>query len=130
MPRPPYAILVTDDSPDFRSLLSLYLEELNADVVHARDGEEAVELCEARRFDLIIMDIIMPLMDGVDAIRDIRRMEVRKRWSKTPILAISGEDSVETGVDAMDAGATRMLVKPVRQDGLLSSVRELLGDRS
>lgn len=130
MPRPPYAILVTDDSPDFRNLLSLYLEGLNADVTHARDGEEAVELCETRRFDLIIMDIIMPLMDGVDAIRDIRRMEVRKRRSKTPILAISGEDSVETGVDAMDAGATRMLVKPMKQDGLLSTVRELLGDRS
>jgi len=130
MPRPPYSILVADDSPDFRNLLCLYLEGLDADVVHARDGEEAVELCEERRFDLIIMDIIMPLMDGVDAIRDIRRLEVNRGWKRTPILAISGEDSVETGVDAMDAGATRMLGKPVAREGLLATVRELLGDRA
>ena len=75
MPRARYSILVADDSPDFRNLLRLYLESLDADIVQARDGEEAVELCEERRFDLIVMDIIMPLMDGVDANRNLRKLE-------------------------------------------------------
>lgn len=130
MPRSPHTILVVDDSTDFRNLLSNYLQEMDVDIVHARDGEEAVELCETGRFDLIIMDIIMPLMDGVEAIREIRRQEVRLRQERTPILAISAEDSVETGVDSMDAGATRMLIKPVSRSGLLATARELVGKRS
>jgi len=123
-----YAILVVDDSRDFRNLLSNYLAQLPCDVVYAHDGEDAVALCESRRFDLIIMDIIMPLMDGVDAIRAIRRQEVRKRRPKTPILALSAESSIQTGVDSMDAGATRMLVKPVTCHGFLEIVRDMFGE--
>ncbi len=121
-----YSILVVDDSESFRDLVGTYLASLPCELTHARDGEDAVELCEDRRFDLIIMDIIMPLMDGVEAIRAIRKMEVRMGLSKTPTLALSGEDSVETGVDSMDAGATRMLLKPVSRQGLTDTVMELL----
>lgn len=122
----PYSIMIVDDSEEFRTLLCLQLDHLNCRFTHARDGEEAVELYEDKQFDLIIMDIIMPLMDGVDAIRAIRLIEAQTKKSPTPILALSAEDSVETGVDSMDAGATRMLIKPVTQQGLEETVRELL----
>lgn len=128
MDKKPCSILVVDDSEDYRNLLSLYLEELSCETIHAHDGEDAVELCETRRFDVIIMDIIMPLMDGVEAIRAIRKLEVSKGRDRTPILALSAEGSVETGVDSMDAGASRMLVKPVSREGLVGTIRELLRD--
>tara|TARA_B100000683_G_scaffold272604_1_gene316196 strand:- start:3139 stop:3639 length:501 start_codon:yes stop_codon:yes gene_type:complete len=121
------SILIVDDSEDFLNLLLTYLDDTGCTVAVARDGEDAVDLCERKRFDLIIMDIIMPLMDGVDAIRAIRRMEAQTRRSPTPILAISGEGSLQTGVDSMDAGATRMLVKPITGQDLQSTVMEMMG---
>lgn len=126
MPDSSCAILVVDDSEDFRSLLSHYLRGFSCRVRYARDGEEAVEMFHAGRFDLIIMDIIMPLMDGVDAIRAIRKIEKGRGPGHVPILALSGEDAVEVGVDSMGAGATRMLLKPVSRSGLIETVCELM----
>jgi CheY-like chemotaxis protein len=125
-----YSILIVDDSETDRALLYNYLDELNCNITHAVDGEDAVELCESTRFDLIMMDIIMPLMDGVDAIREIRKIEIRTGRTKTPILALSAEESVETGVDSMSAGATRMQTKPLTRQGFLNTVKELLENGS
>jgi len=121
------SILIVDDSEDFLNLLYTYLDGVGCTIAVARDGEDAVDLCEHKRFDLIIMDIIMPLMDGVEAIRAIRRMEAQTRRPPTPILAISGEGSLQTGVDSMDAGATRMLVKPITSQDIQSTVMEMMG---
>lgn len=120
------SILVVDDSEDFRSLVSNYLRELDCVLSYASDGEDALEMYEACRPDLVVMDIIMPLMDGVDAIRGIRELELAKGLEKVPILAVSAEDSVETVADSMDAGATRMLHKPFGRAPLVETVRELL----
>lgn len=121
------SLLIVDDSEDYLNLLYRYLDGLGCTITVARDGEDAVELCEHKQFDLIIMDIIMPLMDGVDAIRAIRRMEAQTRRHPIPILALSGEGSLQTGVDSMDAGATRMLVKPITRQELCATVREMMG---
>lgn len=128
MANSPDTVLIVDDSEDFRLLISNYLNMLECTLTFAHDGEDAVELFTSHRYDLIIMDIIMPLMDGVDAIRAIRREEAQKGLRPTPILAISGEGSVETGVDSMDAGATRMINKPITRQGLLNTVRDLLAN--
>lgn len=122
-----YSILLVDDSPNYRALLSLYLGDIQCEVTEAQDGEEAVELYARKRFDLVIMDIIMPLMDGVDAIRAIRRLERERGLPPVPILALSGEDSLENSVDSMGAGADRMLAKLVDHDGAVALVREMLG---
>ncbi|QJB55700.1 response regulator [Pseudodesulfovibrio sp. zrk46] len=122
-----YFILLVDDSPNYRALLSHYLGDLQCEITEARDGEEAVELFAEKNFDLIIMDIIMPLMDGVDAIRAIRKLEREQRRNPVPILALSGESSLENRVDSMGAGADRMLTKIVDEAGAVATVREMLG---
>lgn len=121
-----FSILVVDDSEDYRSLLCLFLRQLPCTIHEARDGEEAVEMFAETSFDLILMDVIMPLMDGVDAISEIRKIEDGSN-GHVPIVALSGEDSQETGEDCLKAGADRMLLKPVPKDVLLGTIKEMLG---
>ncbi|MGL1861193.1 MAG: response regulator [Pseudodesulfovibrio sp.] len=120
-------ILVVDDSDDYRKMVCHYLSEFPCRIVQARDGEEGVELFANGQFDLVIMDIIMPLMDGVEAISAIREMEAISGAAPVPILSLSVEGSVETAVDCINAGATRMIIKPVSKRGLADAVSELLG---
>lgn len=127
MSQSPFSVLVVDDSEDYRALLCLYLRKLQCTVAEARDGEEAVEMFAETRFDIIFMDVIMPLMDGVDAIAAIRGME-NGDGKPAAIVALSGEDSEETGQDCLEAGADRMLVKPVSSKVLFETVKEMLGD--
>jgi len=122
-----YSILLVDDSPGYRELLSHYLSDMPCAITLAEDGEEAVELFTDNKYDLVIMDIIMPLMDGVDAIRAIRKLEMARGTQPVPILALSGEDSLETSVDTMGAGANRMLGKLVDPKGAVTTVCEMLG---
>lgn len=122
----PYSLLIVDDSEDFRSLLKVYLKNIFCTVDEAGDGEDGVELFEQGQYDLVIMDIIMPLMDGVDAICAIREIETTQHRVRIPIIALSGEDSVETGVECLRAGADRMLLKPVSRKGLLEAVCTLM----
>ncbi|QGY39838.1 response regulator [Pseudodesulfovibrio cashew] len=122
----PHSVLVVDDDESFRRLLCRCAEGLGCRLTYACDGEDAVDLFESGRFDLIVMDIIMPLMDGVDAIRAIRKLEAKSGRGATPILALSAESDVETGVNAMDAGATRMLPKSVGFSGLTEAMRDML----
>lgn len=117
---------MVDDSEDYRALLKVYLKDLPCTVDEACDGEEAVELFDRGQYDLVIMDIIMPLMDGVEAIAAIRKIEGRRGDRKTPVLSLSAEGSVETGLDCLQAGADRMVLKPVSRHGLVAAVCELL----
>lgn len=126
MPKTTYSVLLVDDSRDYRNLLSLYLSELPCEMTIAVDGEDAVEAYAAREFDLVIMDIIMPLMDGVDAIEAIRRMEQESARNPIPILAMSMEDAMDTSADCIRVGATRMLLKSSSRQDLLNTVSELL----
>lgn len=120
------SILVVDDNDNYRALLSLFLSEYACVVRQARDGEEAVELYAQSDYALVIMDVIMPLMDGVDAIAAIRNME-RKKMTKCAIIVLSAEDSDDTWQDCRTAGADRMLIKPVEKMSLLGTVEEMLG---
>lgn len=130
MPDSPYSILVVDDSETYRTLLRRYLDEIPCSIHEAGDGEDAVEMFADGRYDLVIMDIIMPLMDGVDAITAIREIETERHIVPTPILTLSGEDSVATCVECLGAGANRMLIKPTTRQGLVEAVSELLGIKS
>lgn len=121
-----FSLLIVDDSEDFRTLLKAYLRDFPFRIDEAVDGEDAVELFERNAYDLVIMDIIMPLMDGVDAIAAIRNMEARRVAGHAWIIALTAEDSVETGVDCLEAGADRILMKPVSRMGLTEAVCGLL----
>ncbi|OHX35483.1 hypothetical protein BJL95_14665 [Methylomonas sp. LWB] len=105
-------ILVADDVPENRILLQKLLARMQHQVVLAEDGEQAVEVFRREAPDLILMDIMMPRMNGLDAIRAIRA-EATDRW--VPIFAISALAEINDVVNGLQAGADDYLPKPFNQ---------------
>lgn len=115
-------ILVVDDALDARQFMEFILELERFDVVMAADGIEGIELARAERPDLIITDLLMPRLSGIDMIRQVRAIPELK---DTPILALTSH-SMEKAMDAMKAGANRALARPVENHLLLAFVFDLL----
>src|ERR1700704_3730169 len=113
-------ILVIEDYPDSRTLLSSLLRAKGYKVVEARNGKEG--LLQANRLipDLILMDLTMPELDGVEAARQIRSRHV---LAQTPIFAISGYATREVKADAQAAGCTEVFGKPLDLERLLGRIR-------
>jgi CheY-like chemotaxis protein len=117
-------ILVVEDHSDSRTLLSAWLRTKGYKVVEARNGKEGLLQANRVRPDLILMDLTMPELDGVEATRQIR---ARHLLSQTPIFAISGYAIREVRADAQAAGCTEVFGKPLDLDALLKRIRETLG---
>ncbi len=117
-------LLVVDDDRTFRRSTAALLREDGYDVSEAADGSEAVEQIRERPFDLILLDLRMPGLDGIGLV------EVLRTWGHdTPILMISGFGTVDTAVDAIHTGADDFLTKPVEPDVLSARVESLLSRR-
>jgi two-component system KDP operon response regulator KdpE len=113
-------ILVVDDEPQIVRALGIHLRARGYDVATASDGTEALQAAAARVPDLVILDLGLPDLDGVDVITGLRG------WSSVPILVLSGRaDSVDK-VDAFDAGADDYVTKPFGMDELLARLRAML----
>ena len=117
-------ILVIEDYSDSRTLLSAWLRAQGYKVIEARNGKEG--LLQANRVipDLILMDLAMPELDGVEAARQIRN---RYLLSQTPIFAISGYATRDVKADAQAAGCTEVFGKPLDLAALLEKIRATLG---
>ncbi|MEN5364387.1 response regulator [Brevundimonas intermedia] len=117
---PPSAlrVLAVDDHPANLAVLTAILSSLDAEVVLAGDGLQAVEAARAARFDLILMDIQMPVMDGLTAMRAIRA----EHANPPPIIVISANVSRPEIIEARLAGAAEVLGKPVSALGLLRAI--------
>jgi len=117
-------ILVVEDYPDSRTLLSSLLRAQGYKVVEARDGKEG--LLQANRVtpDLILMDLAMPEMDGVEATRQLRQRQI---LSRTPIFAISAYATADVKQDAMAAGCAEIFAKPLDIGSLLGRIKATLG---
>jgi DNA-binding response OmpR family regulator len=113
-------LLVAEDEVKLASLLKRGLEEENHRVLLARDGAEAVELAACESFDLIILDVMLPKLDGYEVARRLRRKEVR-----TPILMLTARDAVPDIISGLDAGADDYLTKPFAFGELLARIRAL-----
>jgi signal transduction histidine kinase/CheY-like chemotaxis protein len=121
-------ILLVDDLPDNLELIKLYLKALTLDLTLAYDGAQAVELIKSNNFDLIIMDIRMPVMDGNTAIKLIREWEIKNNKSPTPIVAVTAYAMKEEKQKSLKAGFTDYLSKPVKKEDLLKVVKQLITD--
>lgn len=115
-------ILIVDDTEDNRFLLLTYLKKLPFDIVQAENGLEAVEKVFREPFDLILMDIQMPVMDGYAATRKIREWERQHNKKTIPIIAVSANAMAEDVQKSLDAGCTEHVTKPIKKSALLEMV--------
>ena len=118
------AILVVDDSAAVRNQLRSALEGDGFAVVEAENGERGVEAASAGMIDLIIVDVNMPVMDGIEMIRHVRSMEQHRT---TPIFVLTAEFGENVVKQGKAAGATAWIVKPVKPDVLIKGIRGVLG---
>jgi DNA-binding response OmpR family regulator len=117
-------ILIVDDEADFNEIVRKHMEFAGYETACAFNGKEAVEKVKKESFDLILMDLMMPEMDGFEAIRQIREIE---RDSFTPIIILSAlteTGNIEKGL--MECGADEYIVKPCDQLALQARVRSML----
>jgi DNA-binding response OmpR family regulator len=113
-------ILVVDDEPLYQRLLQINLETESFDVITASDGEEALELFTDRKPNLIIMDIMMPKLDGLATCERIRQ------FSSVPIIMLTAKGEEQDRVKGLNVGADDYVVKPFSATELLARVRAVL----
>ncbi len=119
-------ILLVDDDMRNTYALSKQLRGVGLNVVMADDGQLALEKVQSNDFELIIMDIMMPVMDGYEAMREIRKM---KTYAEIPIIALTAKAMGEDRGKCIEAGASEYLSKPVDVDKLLSMLKVWLYKR-
>ncbi len=120
----PKDILVVDDSEDNRQLIELYLKKLPYSVEMAENGAMAVDKFRARHYDLILMDVQMPVMDGYSATKMIRRMEKEMGATQTPIIALTANAFKEDEQKSLNAGCNGHLSKPVHKNILIKTIEQ------
>jgi CheY-like chemotaxis protein len=122
----PLKVLVVDDNATNRRVLELILSQLGAEALPAENGQEALDAFEADRFDLILMDIQMPVMDGLTATRAIRARERRLGLAATPVIIISANCMPEHVQAGLEAGAQQCLGKPINAMALIDAISHVL----
>jgi signal transduction histidine kinase/DNA-binding response OmpR family regulator len=115
-------ILLVDDSDDNRLLFVAYLKRTNSSIDIAENGQIAVDLFRERRYDLVLMDVEMPVMDGYQAVSEIRRIETETGAEPTPVLALTAHAFSDMSGKGFAAGFTDLLTKPIRHATLLEAV--------
>jgi len=113
-------ILVVDDMHSNRDILRLILETQGHRCGEAADGFAALAALERQSFDLIVLDIHMMPMDGVETLRRLRAS--RKPYANVPVIALTADNAASTNSACMEAGADLFLSKPVRRDELLRAI--------
>lgn len=116
-------VLLADDSAVLRIVLSMMLESLGMRVVLAEDGMEALQRIEEHAVDIVLMDLDMPIVDGLESARRIRAREARLRLAPVPILSISGATSPEDRHRCLAAGMNDVLGKPFTCEALALRLR-------
>lgn len=114
-------LLIAEDEKDLNQIITGRLKAEHYSVDACFDGKEALEYLESAEYDAVILDIMMPVMDGLSVLR-----KMRQRNDHTPVLLLTAKDSVEDRVKGLDAGANDYLVKPFAFEELLARIRVLL----
>jgi two-component system sensor histidine kinase/response regulator len=120
----PARILVAEDSPDNRLLVEVYLKGSPHRLTFEEDGKATVDRFAAADFDLILMDVHMPGMDGLEATRAIRAIEFKRGTPSIPIIALTANASLKDIQRSGDAGCNTHLSKPISKRQLLSAIEQ------
>ena len=119
----PKRILIVDDSPTMRQMVSFTLREANFEVLEAVNGQDALKQVQGQKFDLILTDLNMPVMDGITFIRNARGLASTKY---IPILMLTTESQAERKLEGKAAGATGWIVKPFDPPKLLAVISKVM----
>ncbi len=121
----PLQVMVVDDNATNRRVLELILGQLGARILSVENGQEAVEAFDQGGFDLILMDVQMPVMDGLTATREIRKREHSASRPTTPVIIVSANCMPEHVKAGLDAGAQQYLGKPVGAQALIDAINSV-----
>jgi two-component system chemotaxis response regulator CheY len=116
-------ILAADDSPSMRDMVRMSLGSAGFEVVSAADGDEALRLAAESAFDLVLLDVNMPVRDGLEVTRALR---AEPQYRHTPILMLTTENSPDRKREGKTAGATGWIVKPFDPAQLIATVHRVL----
>src|SRR5579859_5725760 len=122
-------VLVAEDHPTNRTVVSLILEPFGVEVSLVENGRQAVDAAQREVFDLILMDLQMPVLDGLSAAREIRAREAKLNIPRTPIVALSANALPEHIAEARAAGMDGHLAKPIRPDALTALLTQTLASK-
>lgn len=118
-------ILLVEDNPDNRMLIKAYLKKTEHSLDEAENGEIAVEMYQKNKYDLVFMDVQMPVMDGHQATRLIRKWEEENNKPRTKIISLTAHAIKEEVDKCLEAGCDSHLSKPIKKDTLLQTIDEL-----
>ncbi len=118
-------VLVVDDEDDFRETFLKRLQKRNLDVSGAESGEKALELLDEKPFDVVILDVKMPGMDGVETLREMKR-----KRPLMEVIMLTAHASVESGIEGMKLGAFDYIMKPADIDELMDKMRQAYEKKS
>jgi len=113
-------ILVIDDEPIVRTSCERTLAPEGYDVTVTASGKEGLEMLEKETFGLVLLDLKMPDMDGIEVLDNIK-----KKWPDTKVVMVTGYSTVDTAVQALRFGAFNFIEKPFTPDTLLKAVKEI-----
>ena len=116
-------LLLVEDTEDNRFMMRRLLEMEGYEVVEARNGEEAVQVAKSENPSLVLMDLSLPVIDGLAATRLIREVPALQ---KTPIIAVSAHDTADFQAEALEAGCNCYITKPIDFGELEKLIKELL----
>jgi len=125
----PLAILLVEDNPSNRKVIELYLKQLPCRITVAENGKDAVEKFTAGNFDLVLMDMEMPIMDGYDATLIIRDLEANPPVPPTPIVALTAHSFKEDKEKCLSVGCTDYLSKPLKKEDLWRIIRTVASEK-
>ena len=114
-------ILIAEDEKDLNRILTARLKAEHYSVDSCKNGQEGLEYMAGAEYDALVLDIMMPVLDGLSVLKSIRR-----RGCAVPVLLLTAKDSIEDRVAGLDAGANDYLVKPFAFEELLARIRVLL----
>lgn len=112
-----FSVLIVDDEEDFVETVVKRLKGRGLETVGVHSGTEALELLDKRDFDVVVLDVKMPGMDGIETLRAIK-----KKRPRTEVIMLTGHGSVESGIQGLQLGAYNYVMKPVPLDELLKQM--------
>ena len=115
----PSRILLVDDEKDFVEMLTLRLQEIGEEVLQAYSGQESLEKLKETEIDVVILDVKMPGMDGIETLQ-----EIKKRHPLVEVIMLTGHGTIETAVQGMKLGAYDFLIKPADFDDLTTKLKK------